>query len=190
MHPLHGVTPTHPIIYHSGLDRLRTPSTKHSCNRKNKFLYPHKPRVLRDRLVPLLENAADAWGRHRQPWQKTPLAVGRREATESDVGHFQRRATVSTRQKHNPHRLRSGNSDETKLPSPRCGRLCCLDSGAGPRKFWETVAGPRLVEASWNVDIKVGCTGRQAPCNSMGRGVSRVSLIYSESTAKREQPLY
>ncbi|CBJ48389.1 hypothetical protein Esi_0002_0169 [Ectocarpus siliculosus] len=111
-------------------------------------------RVLRDRLVPLLENAADAWGRHRQPWQNTPRAVGRRAATESDKSRFQRRTTVSTRQKNNPHRLRRGNGDETGLSSPGRGRLCCLDSGAGPRKFWEAVAGPRLVEASWNVDIK------------------------------------
>ncbi|CAB1117240.1 unnamed protein product [Ectocarpus sp. CCAP 1310/34] len=111
-------------------------------------------RVLRDRLVPLLENAADAWGRHRQPWQNMPRAVGRRAATESDTSRFQRRTTVSTRQQNNPHRLRRGNGDETGLSSPRRGRLCCLDSGAGPRKFWETVAGPRLVEASWNVDIK------------------------------------
>ncbi|CAM9589536.1 unnamed protein product, partial [Ectocarpus sp. 4 AP-2014] len=111
-------------------------------------------RVLRDRLVPLLENAADAWDCHRQPWQNTPRTVGRRAATESDASGFQRRTTVSTRQKNNPHRLRRGNGDETGLSSPRRGRLCCLDSGAGPRKFWETVAGPRLVEASWHVDIK------------------------------------
>ncbi|CAN0294888.1 unnamed protein product [Ectocarpus sp. 12 AP-2014] len=111
-------------------------------------------RVLRDRLVPLLENAADEWGRHRQPWQITPCTVGRRAATESDTSRFQRRTTVLMKQETNPHRLRRGNGDETGLSSPRRGRLCCLDSGAGPRKFWETVAGPRLVEASWNVDIK------------------------------------
>ncbi|CAN0556318.1 unnamed protein product, partial [Ectocarpus sp. 12 AP-2014] len=111
-------------------------------------------RVLRDRLVPLLENAADAWGRHRQPWKNTPCTVGRRAATESDTSRFQRRTTVLTRQKNNPHRLRRGNGDEAGLSSPRRGRLCCLDSGAGPRKFWETMAGPRLAEASWNVDIK------------------------------------
>ncbi|CAM9617578.1 unnamed protein product, partial [Ectocarpus fasciculatus] len=111
-------------------------------------------RVLRDRLVPLLESAADAWSRHRQPWENTPRAVGRRAATESNMSRFQRRTTVSTRQKNNPHRLRSGNGGETELSSRPCGKLCCLDSGAGPRKFWQTVAGPRLVEASWNVDIK------------------------------------
>ena len=34
-------------------------------------------------------------------------------------------------------------------------RMCSLDSGAGPRKLWEAVVGPRFIDAGWKIDAKV-----------------------------------
>lgn len=120
--------------------------------------------MLRDRLVPLLYDADEAWEHHRRLWQQTPV---RRAAKKSSLSSSQpRTATVTAavaerREKNEAHRLRSGNGNGRRLPSSASRRRHYLDSGAGPRKFWETVAGPRLVDVGWNVDVKVGCICRE-----------------------------
>lgn len=102
------------------------------------------PRVLRDRLIALLEDADDAWATHRRPWRKLGAGTMRAEAR----GLRRRRATRNSGTRHIPNGSHEQGSSSSKLAD--------LDSGAGPRKFWQTVAGHKFVEASWNIDIEVG----------------------------------
>ncbi|CAM9600055.1 unnamed protein product [Laminaria digitata] len=97
-------------------------------------------RVLRDRLVGLLEDADEVWGTRRQPWRTLRAGIAAR-------GPRSRTAATSKRGGANPMRKEADRS-----PSSR--RMCSLDSGAGPRKLWEAVVGPRFIEAGWKIDAK------------------------------------
>lgn len=131
--------------------------------------YPgKKSRVLRDLTVPLLPDAEDAWARHRRPWPRAATTGGLSSSSSSSKRQRKRaparagatKTTASTRQREKACRLASVDRNGRGLPpSPASKRPPCLDSGAGPRKFWEAMAGPRLVDARWNLDVKVGrCT--------------------------------
>ncbi|CAM9198059.1 unnamed protein product, partial [Scytosiphon promiscuus] len=120
-------------------------------------------RVLRDRLVPLLDDADEVWGWHRRPWEKKHQLGGIRKATTTtNLSRSKRRTKVgmaaetSIKMSVNANRrLHGGLSSERQPPSPAFSRrLRYLDSGAGPRTFWETVTGPRLVEASWAMNFE------------------------------------
>lgn len=102
------------------------------------------PRVLRDRLIALLEDADDAWATHRRPWRKLGAGTLRAGAR----GLRGRSMTRNSGTRHIP--------DESHEQGSSSSKLADLDSGAGPRKFWQAVAGPKFVEASWNIDIEVG----------------------------------
>lgn len=67
------------------------------------------------------------------------------------------KTTASTRQTERARGLvaSGGYRSGRDVSSSASKRAPCLDSGAGPRKFWEVMAGPRLVDARWNLDVKV-----------------------------------
>jgi len=121
---------------------------------------PVKPRVLRDLTVSLLSDADDAWERHRQPWSRAVATGGlgsskhrgRRAPMRAGVA----KTTASTRRREKACRqAANGGPSGRKLSSPASKRSPCLDSGAGPRQFWEAMAGPRLADARWHLDVKV-----------------------------------
>lgn len=96
--------------------------------------------MLRDRLITLLENADEVWGTYRRPWR--PLHVrADRAGVRSKRGALACKIGVA----------RSAHKDS----QPGHCSMPTLDSGAGPRRFWEAMAGPRFIEPSWNVDIEV-----------------------------------
>ena len=144
----------------SRIKRLVWASTYFRCT--SLYLPTNKSRVLRDLTVPLLSDAEDAWARHRQPWPRAARTGGLGSST-----HQRRRAparaagatktTASARQREKAcRRVASGDRSGRGLSPPASRRSPpCLDSGAGPRKFWEALAGPRLVDARWNLDVKV-----------------------------------
>lgn len=95
-------------------------------------------RLLRDRLIAILEDANEAWQSRRRKLNTFDFGI------ESGTLRFGRKTHFATR----------GSARDSK-ESRHYGRGGCLDSGAGPRKFWETVTGSRFVEPSWNIDIEV-----------------------------------
>lgn len=102
------------------------------------------PRVLRDRLVALLEDVDEAWAAHRRPWRNLGAGTMSAEAR----GLRGRRTTLNSGTRH-----RANGSNKQGFSS---STLAYLDSGAGPRKFWQAIAGPKFVDASWNIDTEVG----------------------------------
>ena len=105
--------------------------------------------MLRDRLVGLLEDADEVWGKRRQPWgtlRAGMAARGNRNKTEVTM----KRGSAS----------RAGSGPDRSSSS---WRMCSLDSGAGPRKLWEAVAGPKFIEAGWKIDGQVRGLDRTTP---------------------------
>lgn len=103
--------------------------------------YLRESRVLRDRLIALLGDVSEVWESHRRQWKLVHPEIAR-DSREP-------KRAISNSSKARSLRNRTGQrSSESRLP--------CLDSGAGPRKFWKNMAGPSFVEASWSVGIKVG----------------------------------
>lgn len=107
-------------------------------------------RVLRERLMALLENAEDEWEKHRRPWQR----------------HRGREAKKHLRKDRTTSRTRCKGTEECSaihigVRNGSLWGLPYLDSGAGPRRLWDAVAGPMFVDATWSVQPEVGNDARQ-----------------------------
>lgn len=113
-------------------------------------------RVLRDRLVGLLEDADEVWGKRRQPWRTLRAGI------TSRGGRNKTRVA--------PKRGGASPAGYEKDRSSPSWRMCSLDSGAGPRKLWEAVAGPRFIEAGWKVDTQVRGSDRTVPVSAEMKG--------------------
>ncbi|CAM9215442.1 unnamed protein product [Phaeothamnion confervicola] len=90
-------------------------------------------RVLRDRLITLLEDAKDVWMERRRG-----IATGGGSPTGAVL-------------RAGPRRVRRGSSG--RGGGSGGGGGCYLETGAGPRQYWEAVAGSRFVDADWDVPL-------------------------------------
>ncbi|CAM9605142.1 unnamed protein product, partial [Choristocarpus tenellus] len=111
-------------------------------------------RVLRNRLMTLLEEVEDVWTerRHARPGRTNMKKKGSLPLTLSKEGlscstHRHRRE-----QGQMVKRRREGLQVQTVTVASQ--RVSHLDTGAGPRAFWEAVAGTRFVDAPWNVNLE------------------------------------
>lgn len=107
--------------------------------------FVRKQRILRDRLAILLEVAAEVWSANRRPWEDA-----RTTFRSTNVASQSRSKKTGKR--------RQLRTDVSEVPSPKASRRrqgMYLDSGAGPRRFWEAICGPRFVDTTWEVDDEV-----------------------------------
>lgn len=105
-------------------------------------------RLLRDRLIVILEVAADLWSTHRRPWHEGCVWYG--------IGLTGRQRAVANRKRQRlPAANRPLRPAALAFMEGSYTGVYCLDSGAGPRRFWEAMCGPRFVDATWNIDGQV-----------------------------------